>query len=285
MPTVVISYARADQPLVRAVVRLLRTAMREFEDPVYWDEDFEPGEAWREQFEKSVDCTPQLFVFWCAHSAHSRQVAEEFQYALQAGKRVVPILLDKTDLIPALGSIQGVDLRGAVKHRSIPRPGYTPGTGLPRPPGPSPASPSPSPGTSRPVPSAPPSLPRASRIRGLVLIVALLLAVSIVVITRIVLRPVLQPTAGQMGLFVAAVICAVAAGIGSRSRWRRSLPQSAPKVPQVPSRDSESTRQGYEAMRRELEQANREQDALESIDVTELLRAFQRSLRSDVEGG
>jgi TIR domain len=114
--TLVISYARADQPLVRAVVRLLRTALREIDDAVYWDEDFEPGELWFEQIARSIDGAPRLFVFWCAHSAASAQVLREMAYALAAGKVVVPVLLDDTCLCDELAPIHGVDLRSAVLH-------------------------------------------------------------------------------------------------------------------------------------------------------------------------
>jgi hypothetical protein len=121
LATLVISYARVDQPLVRGVVKLLRAAMSEIEDAVYWDDDFEPGEAWSAQIRRSIDGAPQLFVFWCAHSAVSPQVREELAYALSAGKIIVPVLLDDTCLSGALTSIHGVDLRTAVRHAATRR--------------------------------------------------------------------------------------------------------------------------------------------------------------------
>ena len=120
MATLVISYARADQPLVRGVVKLLRAAMSEIDDAVYWDEDFEPGAAWFDQIKRSIDDAPQLFVFWCAHSAVSSQVLEELMYAINAGKVVVPVLLDDTSLSASLAPIHGVDLRTAVRHVATP---------------------------------------------------------------------------------------------------------------------------------------------------------------------
>ena len=120
MATLVISYARADQPLVRGVVKLLRAAMSEIDDAVYWDEDFEPGAAWFDQIKHSIDEAPQLFVFWCAHSAASSQVLDELMYALNAGKVVVPVLLDDTSLSASLAPIHGVDLRTAVRHVATP---------------------------------------------------------------------------------------------------------------------------------------------------------------------
>ncbi len=111
MSVLVISYARSDQPIVRAIVHLLRGALRDLEKAVYWDDDFEPGEPWFEQIKAQIDVAPQLFVFWCVHSAQSTQVRREFEYAFLKGKRVVPVLLDRTKLCAELAELHGIDLR------------------------------------------------------------------------------------------------------------------------------------------------------------------------------
>lgn len=119
MAVLVISYSRADQPQVRAVVSLLRTALRQIERAVFWDGDFEPGDPWFEQITAAIDEAPQLFVFWCAHANTSQQVRREFEYALARGKRVVPVLLDNTPLPAELSIIHGIDLREAITHPRI----------------------------------------------------------------------------------------------------------------------------------------------------------------------
>ena len=43
MAILVISYSRIDQPQVRAVVKLLQSALGTIEKTVFWDDDFEPG--------------------------------------------------------------------------------------------------------------------------------------------------------------------------------------------------------------------------------------------------
>src|SRR5262249_35725057 len=116
MATLVISYSRVDRPQVRSIVSLLRTAFAGIERAVFWDEDFEPGDPWFEQIKLQIDAAPQLFVFWCSHSASSAQVRREFAYAFAQQKRVVPVLLDDTVLASDLASIHGVDLRGAILH-------------------------------------------------------------------------------------------------------------------------------------------------------------------------
>jgi len=126
MPTLVISYARTDQALVRGIVKLLRAAYGDtVGDAVYWDEDFEPGAPWFDQIQRSIDDAPRVFVFWCAHSAKSTQVSRELAYALSVGKAVVPVLLDDTSLTEALSPIHGVDLRATVIH-GVPIPSPTP---------------------------------------------------------------------------------------------------------------------------------------------------------------
>jgi hypothetical protein len=117
MATLVVSYSRVDRPQVRAVVALLKAALRGVDRAVFWDEDFEPGEPWFEQLCQHIDAAPQLFVFWCEHAAQSPQVRREFSYAMQRGKRVVPVLMDNTALVPELAQIHGIDLRDALQHR------------------------------------------------------------------------------------------------------------------------------------------------------------------------
>ena len=122
MATLVISYSRADQTQVRAVVSLLQGALRDIEKAVFWDGQLEPGDPWFEQLKAHIDATPQLFVFWCDHACRSDQVRREFLYALGQHKRVVPVLLDDTPLAAELAPIHGIDLRGAIQHDRAPLP-------------------------------------------------------------------------------------------------------------------------------------------------------------------
>src|SRR4051812_21503906 len=129
MATLVVSYSRTDRAQVKAVVALLKAALRGIDNAVFWDEDFEPGDPWFEQICQHIDAAPQLFVFWCAHAATSDQVRREFSYAMQRGKRVVPVLMDDTALIPELAPIHGIDLRGALQHAALSLP-RSPITGI-----------------------------------------------------------------------------------------------------------------------------------------------------------
>jgi hypothetical protein len=96
-------------------------ALRDVEKAVFWDGELEPGDLWFDQIKQHIDAAPQLFVFWCDHSACSQQVRREFTYAITQKKRVVPVLLDDTALVPELAPIHGIDLRGAIHHYSSSR--------------------------------------------------------------------------------------------------------------------------------------------------------------------
>jgi hypothetical protein len=120
--TLVISYSRADQAQVRAVVSLLQGALSDVEETIFWDGQLELGEPRFQQLKTHIDAAPQLFVFWCGHSSSSAEVRREFVYALQQRKRVIPVLLDDTPLADELAPIHGIDLRGAIRHRRSGRP-------------------------------------------------------------------------------------------------------------------------------------------------------------------
>ena len=119
MGALVISYSRSDKPQVGAVVSLLTSALRDVDNAVYWDGKVAAGDPWFEQLMKHIDRAPQLFVFWCQHAQHSKEVEREFKYALGKSKRVVPVLLDDTPLPHELSEIHGIDLRGAIRHSRI----------------------------------------------------------------------------------------------------------------------------------------------------------------------
>lgn len=115
MAVLVISYARVDRERVRECVALLRAALL-VRDAVFWDEDFEPGRDWQVQFEAALQGSPSLFVFWCAHAAQSPQVAREVRYALGKRKRVIPVLIDHTELQRRLKKVQAIDMRRMFNH-------------------------------------------------------------------------------------------------------------------------------------------------------------------------
>ena len=118
MAKLVISYSHADQTLVRSLVALISGAYPDVKEAVFWDADLVPGELWFDQLKQHIDTAPQLFVCWCRHAALSAEVKREYAYALAANKRVVPVLMDRTPLVPELSLIHGIDVRPMIRHRS-----------------------------------------------------------------------------------------------------------------------------------------------------------------------
>jgi len=123
MPDLVISYSRQDRSLIRAVAGLLQAALPGIDRSVYWDDAFQAGKPWWEQYTEAVEGSPQLFVFWCDHASRSTEVRREYEYAFEKHKVVVPVLLDATPLSERLALIHGVDLRGVVWHEGRRKPG------------------------------------------------------------------------------------------------------------------------------------------------------------------
>jgi TIR domain len=120
MPNLVISYAREDRPIVRALVGLLRAALMNIEEAVYWDDDFEPGQPWFDQMKVQICAAGQVFVIWCGHTVQSVQVEREYLYARERRVTVVPVLIDSSPLPSELGVVHGIDLRDLRLHRLVP---------------------------------------------------------------------------------------------------------------------------------------------------------------------
>ncbi len=105
---VFVSYSRHDEPIVVPIIKLLRLGGHGM---VFLDLDsIEPGELWRGKLEEALRTATYVVLFWCRHSSDSREVEREYRAALATGKRLVPVLLDKTPLPPGLDQYQWIDL-------------------------------------------------------------------------------------------------------------------------------------------------------------------------------
>lgn len=103
-----VSYSHLDAALVIPIVRLLRAT----KGWVFLDSDsIQPGKKWRGQIDEALRTATLVVVFWCRHSNESSEVEQEYQSALIAQKDVLPVLLDSTELPPALGAFQWIDFR------------------------------------------------------------------------------------------------------------------------------------------------------------------------------
>ena len=102
---VFISYSSDDRAIVSVAARLLRAAgANVFQDIA----DIEFGAHWETALLKAIAQCERVMVFWSAAAAQSSWVEREWRCALAAGKRIVPMLLDKTPLPAPLAVLHGV---------------------------------------------------------------------------------------------------------------------------------------------------------------------------------
>lgn len=102
---VFISYSSADRQIVSAAARLLRAAgATVFQDIT----DLQFGENWDKALLNAIGQCERVMVFWSAAAAQSAGVEREWRFALDAGKRIVPMSLDRTPLPPPLAALHGV---------------------------------------------------------------------------------------------------------------------------------------------------------------------------------
>lgn len=102
---VFISYSSIDRQIVSAAARLLRAAGA----TVFQDiDDLNFGDNWDQALRKAIGQCERVMVFWSAAAAQSAGVEREWRFALDAGKRIVPMSLDKTPLPPPLAALHGV---------------------------------------------------------------------------------------------------------------------------------------------------------------------------------
>lgn len=102
---VFISYSSVDRQIVSAAARLLRAAgATVFQDIT----DLQFGDNWDQALQRAIAQCERVMVFWSAAAAQSAGVEREWRCALDAGKRIVPMSLDKTPLPPPLAALHGV---------------------------------------------------------------------------------------------------------------------------------------------------------------------------------
>ena len=112
-----ISYSRDDTDIVESIVTILRVA----EANVFLDvQSIAPGALWQKEIYKAIDEAEKICVFWCIHSLHSEWVEQEWRYAANQQKTIIPIVLDETYLPDELEIYQRLVLRPIVRHQGLP---------------------------------------------------------------------------------------------------------------------------------------------------------------------
>ena len=102
------SSSRVDEALVSSLVELIRAlGSRVFIDV----RSIVPGDKWRPTLTRALADASIVVVFWCAHSADSREVENEFRTRMGRASDH-PVLLDDTPLYEPLSDYQWLDFRG-----------------------------------------------------------------------------------------------------------------------------------------------------------------------------
>jgi hypothetical protein len=76
--------------------------------------------TWADRLQRAIKGASKFFIFWCDHSANSVEVRKEWMLALYKKKKIIPVLLDSTQLPPKLKKFQWLDLRDVGQTLHVP---------------------------------------------------------------------------------------------------------------------------------------------------------------------
>ena len=101
-----LSYSRSDEQVALRLAKDLRTA-----GIGIWVDQFDirPGEQWDRAIERALRECCGLLVVLSPRSVASNNVADEISYAIDAGKSVVPVMVEKVALPLRLTRMQRID--------------------------------------------------------------------------------------------------------------------------------------------------------------------------------
>lgn len=110
MSHIFISYSRKDTKVVEQFVESLRK-----QDFIVWQDvsNISAGDQWHQALLDAIDQTAAVLVFWSQAASHSQYVKEELDRAIQQGKRIIPVWLDKnTPLRHDIASFNAIESKG-----------------------------------------------------------------------------------------------------------------------------------------------------------------------------
>ena len=108
MPKIFISYSRNDEDFARQ----LATSLSDMGADIWIDiEDIPAGMKWSSAIQQGLDNGDLLIVIISPDSMNSRNVEDEWQYYLDNGKPVIPVLLHPTKIHFQLSRIQYIDFK------------------------------------------------------------------------------------------------------------------------------------------------------------------------------
>src|SRR5690349_18442157 len=91
MPLIFVSYSRDDEAFVKRLVADLRAAGVD----IWLDQyDISPGQRWDMAIERALDAATHVLFVMSKSSVQSENVRDELDTAIDAGKTIVPILIE-----------------------------------------------------------------------------------------------------------------------------------------------------------------------------------------------
>lgn len=103
---VFISYCRDDLDFTLKLI----SDLRERHVDVWFDANIRGGEAWANAVENALQTSGIVLVILSPKSRSSREVSNEIAYALNHGKRIIPVIYQKCDVPMRLSSLNRHDL-------------------------------------------------------------------------------------------------------------------------------------------------------------------------------
>jgi hypothetical protein len=101
-----ISYARADGPFVRSLVAQMQRA----KVPVWLDEaEISPGSRWDQAIEQALNACASVLLVLSPDAVKSHNVLDEMAFALDEGKRIIPVKYKECKIPLRLRRIQYID--------------------------------------------------------------------------------------------------------------------------------------------------------------------------------
>ena len=93
-PFVFVSYAHADWSEVEQIVIGLKRKMCR----IWYDEGLTPGDSWNDDLARHIKECSCFIVFLSATSMSSPYVRSEINYAIAKGRKIIPVLLDRSEM-------------------------------------------------------------------------------------------------------------------------------------------------------------------------------------------
>ncbi len=87
-----LSYRRSDQPLARRLAAELEARGAK----VFWDDQIEGGEDWREAIASGIEASTALVILFSEGCNTSKQLRKELALADMLNKLIIPVLIEKT---------------------------------------------------------------------------------------------------------------------------------------------------------------------------------------------